>query len=576
MDRKNSWVVRMVGLVLLMSLICAGTSSPPISAAGIPHTYITGRIIASDGGDVGLVLGTTFGLAGTYFARIDSTGAYTFFVPNLSQYQLTFSPASPGSSYLLPYTIEAVYPGRTVDVTMSVTGILSGSMLDAPTKLPTLVTHIDLVREGSESITVPITIRNGILNPEQMLIPPGVYHPTQSWVYTNSPTQTIEIVPRKTTTVTLLSNNPADKLGGVHTIPGMPRVLGITLSGEKSLLISQNAGATWQRTLFASGYNGPVALTRRGIDDISFRVLMLQSTDAAGSKSLLRTGDSGQGWAEASTTPAPCIDMPLQLGSLSEEVSLFVSGSVSAQDPRHLHVESLCRRVYGGSVPAIDIFRHLYISDDYGISWQRRTLLAGLWAPSLTQVARYFQLGARTSYTAPHTLSESTDGGQTWLTLTTTLPPQFSPIRIVADGGLTSTLYLHGENLDEADTQARNFFWASDDEGGTWQKRPTPQACVVAPVEPQPILAAIPGKAGYLLLDCNANQFYRSRDGGLSWTNLNQVGRALFVDYANPGRIYLEKYKDLWASDDEGETWRLVWSSPSSKTKQFVPLVFKL
>jgi photosystem II stability/assembly factor-like uncharacterized protein len=133
---------------------------------------------------------------------------------------------------------------------------------------------------------------------------------------------------------------------------------------------------------------------------------------------------------------------------------------------------------------------------------------------------------------------------------------------LFADGALSNTLYLQGSIWQSY------ALLASNDAGATWSQRllPQPAGCMLKFVRP--------GLAGHLFAQCGTSVLYRSRDGGLSWQQLSVTGRQLFVGYANPGRIYLEKYKDLWASDDEGDTWRPVWNVPGAR-KQFVPILVR-
>ena len=85
---------------------------------------------------------------------------------------------------------------------------------------------------------------------------------------------------------------------------------------------------------------------------------------------------------------------------------------------------------------------------------------------------------------------------------------------------------------------------------------------------------AHPTATNVLLMRC-AQGLYRSVNGGDNWDKLSdEPGVSLAPDYGTAGRILWVKDDDLWASTDQGATWRRIvfWRWPFNV---FVPAVLR-
>jgi hypothetical protein len=547
---------------------------PTSSASAAPEftTYITGQIIADDGGPLGEM--TVEVHPGGYPSKVDAQGRYTVTLPN-QQYSTTvsvhFLPNWQAGSFVMKrlypqnLTLEPGEVRHGIDITLPVGGKLAGTLVDAHMRMTVPVTlGFAIKRQTGDLVQDYAYATDGKIGRLDPYLP-GDYVP-EGVVTTTHP---IRIVPRTTTTATFIYDDPAWPVRDVLTVPGMPNTLGLVIPGGYRMLLSQNAGASFQNIPFPLGFANArqdgVMLTQRSPTDPALRVVMAEPVPAPMPQyfpstvtdiHLLRSGDLGQSWSSISATRPSCDGAPV---SSSMKFSTFDTVVVSPRLARRAYAIGKCRNFqsYGFSDDEQSPYYQLYVSDDFGVKWERRFSL-GIhfiqFVSALAQDDRVFFISE--PYGGTLEIVQSSDAGRTWVTTTTSLvAPSDERFTLVADGGLSNTLYLLAPSLP---------LRVSDDAGATWENRTLPPACAGP-------FVAVPGRPRLLLMAC-ADALYRSQDSGQSWQKLAVAGRGLFVDYANSGRIYLEIYKDLWASDDAGDTWRPVWNVPGAK-KQFVPIV---
>src|SRR5207247_4940698 len=67
-----------------------------------------------------------------------------------------------------------------------------------------------------------------------------------------------------------------------------------------------------------------------------------------------------------------------------------------------------------------------------------------------------------------------------------------------------------------------------------------------------------------VLVACDMTGAYITHDGGRSWRmfNLREVVRFFAFDPSDPKTIYAGT-RNLWRSNDSGDTWKLVYPNPS-------------
>ncbi len=526
---------------------------------------LQGRISAQDGGAVGRVV--VYASPGGYSITTNLDGTYSLKLPiNPDGYELTAAPVL-GESYLIGKSTVA-HIGlqenevRTeVNLTLSVGGVLAGTLLDAKTSLP-LTTYGLALEENTTKLLASVDVVRGALNPQRAAIPSGNYQVTAMFGVPD-----IAITSRKTTTVALQYVD-SNGVQSVLTIPGMPNFIGLKYDNlRKPMRYSPDSGRTWHTVWQPEAYLGDdanlnskkwvAAFTRRNALDAGLRAFLVLGDMA------VRTGDEGETWADADAPPKTCLlKQPWLLG-----VTRAVQIRVSPRNARHLYTFGQCTATLDGLTFSES---QLYVNDNYGVDvdWQLRATFPAQdnvqWTPSLTEDNRLFYL---------HNLGDSiiigtnNDYSQTWVTQTTNLTRSHGSITsLVADGALLNTLY---HTTLTQDLNPSSHVWASNDAGVTWAEVAHP----CGNGNGNASLLAVLGKVKHLLMDC-LDEDYRSQDGGLSWQKIvpKTTGFNLFVDYANPGRIYKSVDQNLWVSDDFGDTWRPVWNVPGAR-KQFMPIV---
>ena len=152
---------------------------------------------------------------------------------------------------------------------------------------------------------------------------------------------------------------------------------------------------------------------------------------------------------------------------------------------------------------------------------------------------------------------KSTDSGATWSNVSNgidTIGGQFPPEYITIDPFHSDTIYTHAFNAD----------LRSSDGGQTWSAYSLPSNGNTGnrPVKP----AFDPSQPG-LIYAAGVGGFFRSTDDGQNWTTLNEPFPS--PDYimtvpAAPGSVWIEYGGAVYRSDDQGSTFRPVFSIVSN------------
>jgi len=185
----------------------------------------------------------------------------------------------------------------------------------------------------------------------------------------------------------------------------------------------------------------------------------------------------------------------------------------------------------------------LYKSTDGGITWK------GLTGSGL-QVVALAPDSPLTIYTGGLCLLRSTNGGQSWSTLTLPVKSPLINALAVAPGGVVFV-------------GSRSQLLRSPDGGRTWavvaQDALDVTAIVVDPANPRRVYHA------------SQNRLLKSEDGGVRWSPTGQPPyggiAALAVAPSNPDRLYLRRADDssVYRSDDGARTWRSVGGRTGSQ-----------
>ena len=180
---------------------------------------------------------------------------------------------------------------------------------------------------------------------------------------------------------------------------------------------------------------------------------------------------------------------------------------------------------------------------------------------------------------------QTMDGGLSWRERSTGLPPDSrNALQLVMDAEDPQRLFLASGAHYHADTRRRvpGYLARTRDSGRNWtivKGKIEPQCIAIDPFDSQAIYA---GNRNFSGVDY-PNAFYRSKDGGTTWTSFDQSpflqgpgsgggdqGTRVFVscvvcDPTTPGRLYAacreESYdvnngRGVFVSEDWGETWR--------------------
>ena len=271
----------------------------------------------------------------------------------------------------------------------------------------------------------------------------------------------------------------------------------------------------------------------------------------------------------------------------------------------HVHASSLVALKDGGYL-AVWFQGSREGASDVGIAASRR--VKGAWEPSrvvakIADVAHwnpvlrrgddgrlvlYFKVGAKIRDWKTY-VCESRDEGATWGAPRELAPGDESggrgPVKNkclrLADGRL-----LAGGSVERGPWRA--FVDASDDDGRTWTRvdLPVPAAMKRKGVI-QPSLWQSPDGSVHALMRSNTGVLWRgdSADGGRTWTEIRPTdipnnNSGIDLVRASDGVVYLARNAsgkdwgprtclELWASSDEGATWRRVRTLVQAETGEF-------
>jgi hypothetical protein len=206
------------------------------------------------------------------------------------------------------------------------------------------------------------------------------------------------------------------------------------------------------------------------------------------------------------------------------------------------------------------IFRNwLMVSSDGGVTWQAqpatiegRTVQV---VPSPVVAGRLYVMDEIVRW------MESDDNGAQWVN-------RDFPVNILVPDAQNSSL-LYGFATRDGPPYHR-WGMRSEDGGEQWVEW-AQQPCISP--EGMPDLLAHLTTTKVLFLRCE-NGLFRSDNGGDAWTKLSaELGQLLAFDYGVPGRILWAKDDGLWASIDQGESWRpLMLSYALSLDQPQIPL----
>ncbi|MEM3159443.1 MAG: YCF48-related protein [Nitrososphaera sp.] len=150
-------------------------------------------------------------------------------------------------------------------------------------------------------------------------------------------------------------------------------------------------------------------------------------------------------------------------------------------------------------------------------------------------------------------LIKSTDGGQTWQTVSNVLDPP-------ADFHAMAVSASDPDVIIGFDSGGRGLFRTSD-AGSTWERLDYPgefvTALAIAPDDPEMVFAGTP------------EGLYKSSDGAASWTQLNQYKgiAAMALAFDAEGNLYASTEEfGLAKSPDLGQTWESINRPPDSLT----------
>jgi photosystem II stability/assembly factor-like uncharacterized protein len=262
-----------------------------------------------------------------------------------------------------------------------------------------------------------------------------------------------------------------------------------------------------------------------------------------------KTSDAGSNW-----TPLTDFAQTLAIGSMA----------MNPQNPNELWVGT------GEGNFAIDNYPGgaIYHTTDGGVSWTTLTHgfgdIRGLAVKPDGPTTLYAAAGTRNGGASG--ILKSVDGGATWALLGNGIPSGIGT-EVIVDPSSTVTVY---GVLGDIFGSSANGIYKSTDGGASFTKLSGgfPDANVgrislaLAPSQPSILYAAVQSSSTYSLLG-----FYKSLDGGATWTNQNLTGAAgsfcsgqcwydmeVAVDPANADKVYLGGI-DTYRSSDGGKNF---------------------
>jgi photosystem II stability/assembly factor-like uncharacterized protein len=182
-----------------------------------------------------------------------------------------------------------------------------------------------------------------------------------------------------------------------------------------------------------------------------------------------------------------------------------------------------------------------HTSSDGGNTWQHSPR-------SCTALTIYPQGGVMAYCDSDRALVKTTDGGQTWETISR---PGIGPINAIAiSTSNPAIIFIGGESL-----------YVSTDGGGTWQERSNGLPARRFDIKINPRASSTIYAFPWDVWSQNVSPLYRSGDSGRNWELLTEAGHGLLFD-ADGATLY--RYGEfLQRSTDKGLTWKAL-SLPES------------
>lgn len=354
----------------------------------------------------------------------------------------------------------------------------------------------------------------------------------------------------------LAPEEPRFHIPALVVAPSEPRVVYLASLGARTasaIFRSPNQGRAWVPI-----YRGRATKLAVDPQDPDVLYAVLDSPEPT----LLRTLDGGRTWGRTRLThPVRALVVD---PNLPRVVYALTDAGLERSGDRGVHfkpvaglpaVGSTLAGIRGGALLLGTEWDGVFLSTDHGESWTPAA--SGLEGTRVWVVAA---AGSTLYVGSGYGLDHSTDRGASW----NRIYP--SPISALAIAPSRPTTFYAGTTTFYAG--ADPFVVKSTDGGETWQpagagiRRGPIVTLAVDPRDPDIVYA---GAWTYWDLGDTPGLF-RSTDGGGSWQTLPLPSgvNGVAVDLSRPGRVYATQRRDVWRSDDHGQTWTTVLAGLAS------------
>jgi photosystem II stability/assembly factor-like uncharacterized protein len=326
--------------------------------------------------------------------------------------------------------------------------------------------------------------------------------------------------------------------------PDDPRV--ILLAGDQGAIVTVNGGETW-----SSWYNQPTAQFYHVITDNEFPYRVYGGQQESGSASVLSRGNDGQitsqDWHPVG----------------AEEYGYI------APDPLHPNL------IYGGKLSRYDMntgeVRQVSPAVTRGGGGEYRFVR--------TQPVLFSPADPRVLYYAGNVLFKTTDGGESWTTISPDLTRDSSAtpdllgafeVQDPERGRHRGVIYTIAPSLRNKDLiwvgTDDGLMWVTRDGGKHWSNVTPPDLTPWSKVSLMEASHANPDEAyaavNRFRLDDLRPHVYRTRDGGATWQEIvagipdNEVVNAVREDPARAGLLFAGTERSVYVSFDDGDHWQ--------------------